>query len=115
VVDGQKSLDGDLKSPELAELVRLTLYADAQERRVSELQTTVSQLQAALDSRVAIERAVGMLAERLDLPLRDAFEVLRSAARSSRREVRALAEQMMQTRSETPAEVLAAVTRLKSS
>jgi AmiR/NasT family two-component response regulator len=114
VVDGSKSVDGDPKSPELTELVRLTLYADAQERRVSDLQTTVSQLQAALDSRVAIERAVGMLAERLELPLRDAFEVLRSAARNSRREVRALAEQIMLSRAETPAEVLAAVTRLKS-
>jgi AmiR/NasT family two-component response regulator len=94
---------------------RLFQVGGPAQRRVSELQTTVSQLQAALDSRVAIERAVGMLAERLDLPLRDAFEVLRAAVRNSRREVRALAEQIMQSRSKTPAEVLAAVTQLNSS
>jgi AmiR/NasT family two-component response regulator len=94
---------------------RLFQVGEPAQRRVSELQTTVSQLQAALDSRVAIERAVGMLAERLDLPLRDAFEVLRAAVRNSRREVRALAEQIMQSRSKTPAEVLAAVTQLNSS
>jgi AmiR/NasT family two-component response regulator len=96
-------------SRHVAELARLTLYADAQERRVSELQATVSQLQAALDSRVAIERAVGMLAERLGLPLPDAFEVLRAAARNSRREVRALAEQLTTFREETPLEIVQAL------
>jgi hypothetical protein len=33
-------------------------YADAQERKVRELQQTVLQLQSALDSRVVIERAI---------------------------------------------------------
>ena len=70
-----------------AEMDRLVVYADAQERKVSELQ-------AALDSRVIIEQAIGILAERFDLPIPDAFEVLRSAARNSRREVRAVAEEV---------------------
>jgi AmiR/NasT family two-component response regulator len=77
-----------------AEMERLVVYADAQERKVSELQ-------AALDSRVIIEQAIGILAERFDLPLADAFEVLRSAARNSRREVRAVAEEVRASR-ETP-------------
>jgi AmiR/NasT family two-component response regulator len=76
------------------EMDRLVVYADAQERKVS-------QLQAALDSRVTIEQAIGILAERFDLPFEDAFDVLRSAARNSRREVRAVAEELRASR-ETP-------------
>jgi hypothetical protein len=77
-----------------AEMDRLVVYADAQERKVS-------QLQVALDSRVIIEQAIGILAERFDLPFEDAFEVLRAAARNSRREVRAVAEELRASR-ETP-------------
>ena len=77
-----------------AEMDRLVVYADAQERKVS-------QLQAALDSRVTIEQAIGILAERCDLSFEDAFEVLRAAARNSRREVRAVAEELRVSR-ETP-------------
>jgi AmiR/NasT family two-component response regulator len=80
-----------------AEMERLVVYADAQERKVS-------QLQAALDSRVAIEQAIGILAERFGLPFPDAFELLRAAARNSRREVRAVAEELGTSR-ETPPEI----------
>jgi AmiR/NasT family two-component response regulator len=76
-----------------AEMDRLVVYAE-QERKVS-------QLQAALDSRVIIEQAIGILAERFDLSFEDAFEVLRAAARNSRREVRAVAEELRASR-ETP-------------
>ena len=72
----------------------LVVYADAQERKVS-------QLQAALDTRVVIEQAIGILAERFVLSLTDAFEVIRAAARNSRREVRAVAEELRASR-ETP-------------
>ena len=77
-----------------AEMDRLVVCADAQERKVS-------QLQAALESRVIIEQAIGILAERFDLPFEDAFEVLRAAARNSRRELRAVAEELRDSR-ETP-------------
>lgn len=77
-----------------AEMDRLVVYADAQERKVS-------QLQAALDSRIVIEQAIGVLAERFDRPFDEAFEVLRAAARNSRREVRAVAEELRASR-ETP-------------
>jgi AmiR/NasT family two-component response regulator len=80
-----------------AEMDRLVVYADAQERKVS-------QLQAALDSRVVVEQAIGILAERYELPAPDAFELLRAAARNSRREVRSLAEQLGTSR-ETPSEI----------
>ncbi len=88
-----------------AELRRLTLYADAQERRVSELQKTVAELENALASRVVIERAIGMLAERFDLSVAQAFELLRSAARTSRRQVRSLAEEITELRGVTPGEI----------
>jgi hypothetical protein len=107
-----ESVDGDGASPDRlairqsdGELGRLIEYADAQERKVQALQATVAQLQFALEARVAIERAVGMLAERLSLPIYDAFEVIRSAARTSRREVRSLAEELLEDRVKTPPEI----------
>jgi hypothetical protein len=91
-------IDGHALPAQIAgEIERLVVYADAQERKVSQLQT-------ALDSRVVIERAIGILAERFQLPFPDAFELLRTAARSSRREVRAIAEELGVSR-ETPLEI----------
>ena len=43
-----------------------------------------AQLQEALDSRVVLEQAKGMLAERLGLTVDEAFTLLRRAARSRR-------------------------------
>ena len=43
-----------------------------------------AQLQHALESRVAIEQAKGIIAERYDLGVDEAFEVIRRAARSHR-------------------------------
>lgn len=82
-----------------AELETLARYADVQEQRVG-------QLQVALDSRIVIEQAVGMLAERFNLTVIEAFELLRRAARNSRRELRALASETTQSRI-TPAEIAA--------
>jgi AmiR/NasT family two-component response regulator len=88
-------LSDHLRDAELArmsaELDALARYADAQEQRVSHLQT-------ALDSRIVIEQAVGMLAERFNLTVADSFELLRSAARNSRRELRGLALETTQSR-----------------
>jgi AmiR/NasT family two-component response regulator len=83
-----------------AELESLARYADAQEKRVG-------QLQEALDSRVVIEQAVGILAERFELNVGDAFELLRRAARNSRRELRVLATETTQSRA-TPQAIAAA-------
>jgi AmiR/NasT family two-component response regulator len=91
--------DGHALSAELeSEMERLVVYADAQERKVS-------QLQAALDSRVAVEQAIGILAERFGLPFPNAFELLRAAAQNSRREVKALAEELRTSR-ETPSAIV---------
>ena len=62
------------------------------------------QLQLALDSRVVIEQAKGMLAERYELELGDAFELLRAAARRKQLKLRDLAASVVASR-ETPAPV----------
>jgi AmiR/NasT family two-component response regulator len=104
VAERSDKVDGDAA----VEIEQLAVYADTQERKVTELQTTVTQLQYALESRVVIERATGMLAERFDLALPAAFELLRSAARSSRRTVRALAEEITESGGWTPDEIVIA-------
>jgi AmiR/NasT family two-component response regulator len=93
-------LDGQpLHADIAAELERLTVYADEQKLKVS-------QLQSALDSRVVIEQAIGMLAERFNLPFADAFELLRAGARNTRQKVRAIAEELRDSR-QTPPEIMA--------
>jgi hypothetical protein len=57
------------------------------------LQERVEQLQHALDSRVAIEQAKGVLAERYRFTVEDAFSLLRYSARSSRMSIHELAAQ----------------------
>ncbi len=63
-----------------------------------------AQLRHALASRVVIEQAKGVLAERLGLELAQAFELLRRAARSNRRRVHELAAQVTASRT-TPPEI----------
>ena len=92
-----------------AEISRLVSYADAQERKVTDLSETVSQLQHALDSRVVVDRAIGMLGERFNLAIDDAWELLRTAARNNRREVRALATEVIESRERTPEEIVQAI------
>jgi AmiR/NasT family two-component response regulator len=48
-------------------------------------------LRTALESRVVIEQAKGVLAERLQIDVDDAFALLRGAARRNRIELRGLA------------------------
>jgi GAF domain-containing protein len=56
---------------------------------------TVDQLQLALDSRVTIERAIGLLMGRDGIDGVAAFNELRQAARSSQRRVSAVAEEVL--------------------
>ena len=55
------------------------------------------QLQAALDSRVVIEQAKGMLRERVGLSSEAAFELLRTAARSHRVKLHSLAADVVRS------------------
>jgi AmiR/NasT family two-component response regulator len=62
------------------------------------------QLQHALDSRIVIEQAKGVLAERYGIGVDDAFQLLRSGARNSRVKIHELAARVVESR-ETPAEI----------
>jgi AmiR/NasT family two-component response regulator len=63
-----------------------------------------SQLRHALDSRIVIEQAKGMLAERFRLSIDEAFDVLRQASRSNRVKIHDLARRVTTSR-ETPPEI----------
>lgn len=62
-----------------------------QERAISEARILAEQLQSALNSRVVIEQAKGMLAERAQIDLDDAFELLHTHARNNRLRLREVA------------------------
>lgn len=73
-------------------------FGHADEDGATELafwQERARQLQQALESRIVIEQAKGMLAERLGCDVSTAFEVLRHAARSSRRNIHELAAEVI--------------------
>jgi len=65
-----------------------------------------AQLEHALQSRVAIEQAKGIVAERYRLSLDDAFQLIRRAARTHRIKLHDLAR-AIQPGEETPAELAA--------
>jgi hypothetical protein len=59
------------------------------------LAVTVTQLEHALASRVRVEQAIGVLAERHRLRPREAFDLLRGAARSQGRRVTEIAQDVV--------------------
>ena len=84
-----------------SEIAALEAYNSLLEARLAESLLTqqhdqiVGQLQIALDSRVTIERAIGLLMGRDGVDGATAFNELRRAARSSRRRVHAVAEEVL--------------------
>jgi hypothetical protein len=68
---------------------------DPRDARIAALERTVAQLEHALASRVATERAIGVLAERDATSPRAAFEALRGRARSLGRPVHELAREVL--------------------
>jgi ANTAR domain len=66
---------------------------------VRQLQETVAQLEHALTVRVRVEQAIGVLAERHRLRPRQAFELLRSAARARGRRVLDVAAEVVDSAS----------------
>jgi hypothetical protein len=71
----------------------------SEEDEAARLAVTVAQLEHALAARVRVEQAIGVLAERHRLRPRQAFELLRSVARSGGRRVLAVAEDVVDSAS----------------
>ena len=67
----------------------------AEENEAARLAVTVQQLEHALTARVRVEQAIGVLAERHRLRTRDAFDLLRNAARTRGRRVIDVAEEVV--------------------
>lgn len=72
---------------------------------LAEVRRENAQLRRALESRIAIEQAKGVLAERYATRVEDAFDLLRRAARSSNRTVRGLATDVLES-AETPPSIV---------
>jgi AmiR/NasT family two-component response regulator len=71
---------------------------------VASLLVQNQQLQRALDSRIVIEQAKGVIAERYDMNVDDAFDLLRRSARNHRLRLHALSAAVVASR-ETPDEI----------
>jgi AmiR/NasT family two-component response regulator len=69
--------------------------AIVQDQAIRAAEVRSGQLQHALDSRVAIEQAKGMLSERAQVGMDEAFGRLRSYARSNNRRLTAVASEIV--------------------
>lgn len=78
----------------------------------TDMDERVAQLQHALTSRIVVEQAKGMLAERYSLAPDEAYELIRLAARSNGIKVHALSNDVIAAPRETPREILALFTHL---
>ncbi|WP_026424396.1 GAF and ANTAR domain-containing protein [Actinokineospora inagensis] len=67
------------------------------ERAVRQRQTLADQLQSALDSRVVIEQAKGVLAERKGIRLTESFQELRRLARNHNLKIAQVAEEVVRS------------------
>jgi transcriptional regulator with GAF, ATPase, and Fis domain len=88
----------------LADMATITIL---HERALRESEVVAAQLQTALISRVVIEQAKGVLAERGSLTMEDAFQVLRRHARDHNLRLHDVAQGIVE-RSVDPASILAA-------
>ena len=73
-----------------------------QQRAIRRRDALTEQLQTALNSRVLIEQAKGVLAERLHLDMAEAFALLRSGARSHNRRLSDLAQAIVDGTEQIP-------------
>lgn len=83
-----------------------------EQRDYESLRIENEQLRHALQSRIVIEQAKGVIAERLTISMDEAFTILRHAARSHRLKLHRLCEDVVRERT-TPAPVAASIARHK--
>jgi GAF domain-containing protein len=76
-------------------LADMAIIGLLQERAVHERQTLAEQLQGALNSRIMLEQAKGMLAERANIEVAEAFNVIRTNARRHGRRLAEVAGQII--------------------
>jgi ANTAR domain len=86
--DGQRSTPG-------RHAARASGSNGAEADEASRLAVTVAQLEHALASRVRVEQAIGVLAERHRLRPREAFDLLRGAARSRGQRITEMAQDVV--------------------
>ena len=79
-------------------------------QRLAAAEQLNAQLEHALESRIVIEQAKGVLSERLGFTVEEAFDVLRYAARSARIKLHELAAVVVSER-RTPSPVIVALAR----
>jgi hypothetical protein len=68
-----------------------------QERSVRRAEAAAGELQGALNSQVVIEQAKGMLAERVDVDMDEAFQLLRRLARDNNQQLTDVARHLINT------------------
>jgi GAF domain-containing protein len=86
----------DEQIPIAQALADASTIAILQHRLAHDRQVVNEQLQHALNSRIAVEQAKGVLSARLGMSTDEAFEVLRTHARTTRRRLTRVAEEVAQ-------------------
>ena len=76
--------------------------ADRLQEIVASVLEENDQLRRALQSRIAIEQAKGVLAERYGLAIEDAFQLLRTSSRNNRMSIHTLAAAVVSSRQTPP-------------
>ena len=79
-------------------LADVATIAILQERSLARAEALTEQLQGALNSRIVIEQAKGALAQRESISIEAAFELLRGQARSTRRTLLEVAQDVLSER-----------------
>jgi hypothetical protein len=107
---GGRGLPGVESLPDTYDVPELETLEDARALVARLLEVTKmtlerrGQLERALESRIVIEQAKGVLAERLRITPDRAFELLRRAARTNQLNLRGLAQEVVESRI-TPPEI----------
>jgi response regulator NasT len=85
--------------PSLESLWLALLGAKASQHRHTQHKTQMARLQQRLDDRIIIERAKGILVQRLGLTEEDAYKRMRVLSRRQRRQIRDIAQSFLDTQS----------------